>query len=253
MTGIYKITNKINGHAYIGYAKDIEERWKEHIRASKNDTRQASKLLYLAFNKYGIDNFNFEVIEQCSLEQLQEREIYWIEYFDTFNNGYNMTKGGDGGYIVGEHNPRAIVTEEDVRFIRQQYANGASKIEVYRTYFSNLLTYNGFAAIWQGKKWTHIMPEVFTKENKERHIHRELAGKVNIGQNNPRSKLTNEQVCDIIKLLEEGKESQTNIAKKFNVNYNTINTINCCKSWTHLHNYQNNIRQEAKERRQKSI
>ena len=97
------------------------------------------------------------------------------------------------------------------------------------------------------------MPEVFTKENKERHIHRELAGKVNIGQNNPRSKLTNEQVCDIIKLLEEGKESQTNIAKKFNVNYNTINTINCCKSWTHLHNYQNNIRQEAKERRQKSI
>ena len=119
MTGIYKITNKINGHAYIGYAKDIEERWKEHIRASKNDTRQASKLLYLAFNKYGIDNFNFEVIEQCSLEQLQEREIYWIEYFDTFNNGYNMTKGGDGGYIVGEHNPRAIVTEEDVRFIRQ--------------------------------------------------------------------------------------------------------------------------------------
>ena len=50
-----------------------------------------------------------------------------------------------------------------------------------------------------------------------------------------------------------GKETQTNIAKKFNVNYNTINTINCCKSWTHLHNYQNNIRQEAKERRQKSI
>ena len=83
MTGIYKITNKINGHAYIGYAKDIEERWKEHIRASKNDTRQASKLLYLAFNKYGIDNFNFEVIEQCSLEQLQEREIYWTWEYTT--------------------------------------------------------------------------------------------------------------------------------------------------------------------------
>ena len=44
--------------------------------------------------KYGIENFTFSVIEECSQEQLNEREIYWIEYYDTYKNGYNSTLGG---------------------------------------------------------------------------------------------------------------------------------------------------------------
>lgn len=45
-------------------------------------------------NKYGISNFTFEIIEECDKQSLNEREIYWIEYYDSFHNGYNMTIGG---------------------------------------------------------------------------------------------------------------------------------------------------------------
>jgi group I intron endonuclease len=61
MTGIYKITNKINGKVYIGQSINIERRWKEHI----SDKRKNS-LIHLAIEKYGEKNFNFEIIEECS-------------------------------------------------------------------------------------------------------------------------------------------------------------------------------------------
>ena len=53
--------------------------------------------MYRAIKKYGIENFDFEVIEECSKEQLNDKEIYWISYYDSCNldKGYNLTKGGD--------------------------------------------------------------------------------------------------------------------------------------------------------------
>ena len=91
MIGIYKITNLKNNKIYIGQSKDIQRRWNEH----KYDERHNSPI-HNAIKKYGIDNFQFEVIEECSLQELNEREKYWIEYYDSYNNGYNLTLGGDG-------------------------------------------------------------------------------------------------------------------------------------------------------------
>ena len=88
--GIYKITNKINGKSYIGLSTNIEERFKKHRQ------KQGDKILYSAFQKYGIENFDFSIIELCSSELLSEREKYWIAYYDTYNNGYNATLGGEG-------------------------------------------------------------------------------------------------------------------------------------------------------------
>ena len=51
--------------------------------------------LYLDFKNYGFENFSYEVLEECATEMLNERERYWIEYYDTYNNGYNLTQGGD--------------------------------------------------------------------------------------------------------------------------------------------------------------
>lgn len=93
MIGIYKITNKINGKSYIGQSIHIEERWKEHIY---NPSK--SSLIKLALQKYGINNFTFEVIEECDENELDEKEIYWIKYYDTYYNGYNLTLGGSKGY-----------------------------------------------------------------------------------------------------------------------------------------------------------
>ena len=50
--------------------------------------------------KYGVDNFTIEQVEECPLEDLSDKEIYWIQYYDTFHNGYNATYGGDGRQYV---------------------------------------------------------------------------------------------------------------------------------------------------------
>ena len=98
---IYKITNLINHKMYIGYTtQSIEERWKQHQKKAKVFT---NRYLYDAMNHYGIENFSIEEIEQCDDDSLlKEREIYWIAqlntyYLDDNSQGYNMTRGGDGG------------------------------------------------------------------------------------------------------------------------------------------------------------
>lgn len=96
MPYIYKITNQINGKAYIGKTlKTIAERWKEHLKDSQNTSKE-HRPLYAAMKKYGIDNFSIEEVECCSDCELSDREKYWIEYFGTFKYGYNATVGGDG-------------------------------------------------------------------------------------------------------------------------------------------------------------
>ena len=96
MIGIYKITNKINNKSYIGQSIDIKIRWLQHIYEGKRNNPQGK--LYSAMFKEGIDNFSFEVLEECPLDQnvLNEKERQWIEYYNSYENGYNSTKGGQG-------------------------------------------------------------------------------------------------------------------------------------------------------------
>lgn len=103
MSYIYKIVNDINNKVYIGKTeRTIEERFKEHCRATKQ-SRNEKRPLYNAMNKYGIEHFKIEEIEQCSVENSCEREKYWIEYYSSFKYGYNATLGGDGkAYIDRE-------------------------------------------------------------------------------------------------------------------------------------------------------
>lgn len=96
MAYIYRIWNDINNKSYIGKTeRSIEKRWKEHVRDSKKDNIN-NRPLYKAINKYGIEHFHIEEIEQCSFDIINNREKYWIEYYSTFKNGYNATIGGDG-------------------------------------------------------------------------------------------------------------------------------------------------------------
>ena len=96
---IYKITNENNDKLYIGQtAFDIKKRFKEHIGKAKSGNYN-HRPLYSAMNKYGINTFHIELIENgLTKEEANEREKYWISYFGTFNNnGYNATIGGDDG------------------------------------------------------------------------------------------------------------------------------------------------------------
>lgn len=93
---IYKITNNINNKVYIGKTeRTVKERWKEH---QYNISRYGDKLpLYKAMTKYGKENFSIEAIEECSNEIIDDREIYWIAYYESYKDGYNCTGGGEGG------------------------------------------------------------------------------------------------------------------------------------------------------------
>lgn len=93
--GIYKITNQINGKYYIGQSVNIKRRWQEHC---KFNSREQDAVIHQAFKKYGIENFSFEILEECSQNQLDDLEIKWIAYFDSQNpnKGYNCTSGGQG-------------------------------------------------------------------------------------------------------------------------------------------------------------
>lgn len=94
MAYIYKITNDINQKIYIGKTEfSIEKRFKEHCKdAFKN--RKEQRPLYMAMRKYGIEHFHIELIEET--DKPEEREIYWIEQYRSFKNGYNATIGGEG-------------------------------------------------------------------------------------------------------------------------------------------------------------
>lgn len=96
MAFIYVITNDINDKQYIGKTNNsIEKRFKEHIKDSRREQYE-KRPLYRAMNKYGIEHFHIEKLEECSAEESAEREKYWIAKLDTYgHNGYNATRGGD--------------------------------------------------------------------------------------------------------------------------------------------------------------
>lgn len=111
MAFIYRIVNQINGKSYIGKTEGtVEKRFKEHLSEHKRE-RCKNRPLYRAFLKYGPENFTVETPEET--ENAVEREIYWIEFYDTFSEGYNATKGGDGKpYIDEEHVLNALFENE---------------------------------------------------------------------------------------------------------------------------------------------
>lgn len=91
--GIYKIQNKLNGKIYIGQSVNIFHRWRQHkvVGNNKNDDKHLYPL-YKAMYKDGLENFDFSIIEECSKDKLNEREKYWILYYDSINldKGYNL-------------------------------------------------------------------------------------------------------------------------------------------------------------------
>ena len=88
--GIYRITNKTNHKIYIGQSRDIRERMIQHVKSALEIGSIAKTNLYKAMKEENIDNFTFEIIEECNLNELNDKEKYWIQFFQSNIYGYNM-------------------------------------------------------------------------------------------------------------------------------------------------------------------
>lgn len=96
---IYKITNRINGKVYVGQTvKTLKERFQKHCwSTTEKDNYHLNMAIKKAIKKYGKENFTIELIEEVEQNKLDEREVYWISFYDSYKKGYNCTLGGQNG------------------------------------------------------------------------------------------------------------------------------------------------------------
>ena len=113
---IYRYRNIITGNSYIGKTNNVERRKREHKSAANNPSNPYyNKLWAKKIRQYGLENFEFSILEETDSAHFAERERYWIEYYNTFNGaGYNLTSGGENC-----KNTQNILTDEEAKQIIQ--------------------------------------------------------------------------------------------------------------------------------------
>lgn len=203
MKGIYKITNTETGMSYIGKTeKDFNRRFRQHLNALKAQ-RHPNKYLQHSYNKYGSDKFSFEIIEAFEPDEdvnLNELEQYYIELYDTYNNGYNLTKGGEGtlGFYLSEETRRKLS-------------------EAKKGYIP----------------WNKGKSGIYTPSEETRRKVSKTNKGVFVGEEHSQATITEKQAHEICKLLEKGL-SVSKIAKILGVKESVVHHIRFGNSWTHI-------------------
>lgn len=237
MTGIYKITNLINNKIYIGQSVNIEKRWKTHQTNAFNEkSKEYNKYLYRAFRKYGIDCFSFEIICECSKEELDDLEHKYIVEYHSNNEqyGYNETSGYDSSQygVSGETHPKHKLTKEEVYYIRECYNQHQDKDEVYNE-FADRLSKGGFHKIWLGQNWREIHMDVFTEENRQYYLYQRNS---HPGSSNGRSKLTEDMVRDI-RIRKRNGETSTQVYEDYKhtgITQGSFKNVWCYQNWKNI-------------------
>ena len=224
MKGIYLVTNSLNGKVYVGKSIDIERRWQEHIHDSlvsqdqwDNNYRGVRTHFHAAIRKYGKENFTFRVIEEIEDDTiLNDREIYWIAQYhaNEQNIGYNMTAGGDGyNFGSGENAICSKITKAECDLIKQKLKERWSYKDI-----QTLVPQIGISAmnaINYGKTWydeTETYPICIDSGHR---------------------KWSDEEAMGIKKEYANGA-TITELAKKYDVRYETISNLVNGKSYTNL-------------------
>lgn len=237
MIGIYMYENKKNHKKYIGQSVNIERRRKEHINWPSKYSRFDNELRVI-----GEENFIFSILEECSYEDLDDREKYWIDFFNTQEDGYNLTPGGQN--YRGESNPSAKLKNEDV----QQIIILLEELKLNNFQIAKLFNvhHNTIDFINRCKTWTHLH-NYNTNIRQENLKLLKFPHSTTEGENSPTSKITEKQAITIINLLKTDSRSLAQIARDEKISLNIIYDINRCKTWKYLHKFKKNIRNEYRK------
>ena len=223
--GIYKIENKVNGHVYIGQSINIRERWFEH-RGDLRNNKHINSHLQNAWNKYGENNFVHKIIEMCEVYDLDDREKYWISFYDSANKhkGYNISPGGQGSHGTSDETRAKLSASGKGRTFTKERNENLSKKLKGRVFSDEHKLHLSLS--WQFRiALKH--PDTWYK-NKTK-----LPPKKLIGENNPYSKYTDEEIKVVIFMLLTGK-SNLEISGDTGVTLSVISKIRRKQSWNHL-------------------
>lgn len=210
-TGIYKYQNKTNGKIYIGQSLDINRRYQQHLYDATHRADRGSGV-DLAIKKYGIENFDFSIVEECPVEKLDERERYWIAFYDSYNKGYNRTPGGS--VLRGEEHSRAILDEDQVWEIRELYGMRVKRSDVFAMFADTGITERGFKKIWDCETWPNVHADVYTDENKAWHKKQNGHSEDQIGLSSLDRAVSQEEINNMLEDYKNGMSINA-IAKKY--------------------------------------
>ena len=147
---VYKAINIINDYIYIGITNNFKQRIREHKSYANSNRYKYKSRFYNAIRKYGFENFKFEIIETVeNRKQLEEREIYWIKYYNSTDKkvGYNITAGGTGGQthdVSGKNNPMygRKYTDEEKRIMSERMKGRQVSDDTRQRISNSLKNYN---------------------------------------------------------------------------------------------------------------
>lgn len=203
--GIYIIKNNINKKVYIGQSVNIFARWLAHKASAENEHAQDHYTqIHQAMAILGVENFYLEIIEKCPIEELNDKEVFYIEQYNSYHCGYNMTPGGEGNKY--ESNGRAILTLEQVQEIRLMYGAKIRFKEAFAR-FEGKISKRGFRKVWLYETWRGIFPEVYSDENKRWHAtqaKKNIDGNKSYGVNNLDRACSEEEIEKMRQLRSQG-------------------------------------------------
>ena len=237
MIGIYMFEHKINHKKYIGQSINIAKRKWQHIHSPSPYSKFDD-----IFHQQGINNFNFSIIEICTADKLDEREKYWISYYNSIQDGYNLIQGGN--CYRGQNNIQAKLNDKQVLQIIDLLINTTLSYKEIADKYK--VSYNTIDLINRCKTWCHLHNFISnirqTSLNDKKYPHSTCAG-----ENNKSCKITEAQAIKIIELLKNDSRSLAQLSRDLDISLNILYDINRCRTWKYLHNYKTNVRNEARK------
>lgn len=211
--GVYRIVNNINCKLYIGSSVHVNRRIYTHIQAL-NGKYHGNIHLQNAWDKYGSENFSFDVIEiiDGNEEDIRKREQYWLDYYKSYDYkfGYNISHYaiGGGGYVISEETRKKLSDSHKGKVHSEETKKKMSEIK------------QGKNNPYYGKSHTEETKIKMKKSHQ--------------GENSPKSKLTEKDVINILKMLCE-HITPMEIRNKYNISESALNNIKNKKTWSYLY------------------